>query len=104
VRQVPGRGARREGADLEKLLPCHRAAARKALAKDSRRAPAGPCLQGSCGVPEAPRALALAITEPFLFPRAVSVPSPAVTRLAPREVAAPSATADGPPTPPPRRA
>jgi hypothetical protein len=91
--------------DLEKLPPCHRAAARKALAKESRRAPAGPCFQGSCGVPEAPRALALTFAEPFLLPRAVSLPSPdEVTRLAPREVAAGSATADGPATPPPRRA
>jgi hypothetical protein len=90
--------------DVENLPPCHRAAARKALAAESRRAPAGPCLQGSCGVPEAPRALALTIAEPFLLPRAVTLPSPGVTRLAPREVAVPGTAADRPPTPPPRRA
>ena len=87
--------------DVEKLPPCHRAAARKALAEESRRPPPGPCFQGSCGAPEAQRAAALPMAESFLLPDAAAPPAPPVSGLTPEACAEPDDAGRVPPTPPP---
>lgn len=88
----------------EKVPPCHRAAARKAL---SERAPAGPrsepCIEGTCGRAGEPTTTAAGV-EPFCLPVAAAVAL--VDRTEPRQIVADAARdrALEPETPPPRAA
>jgi hypothetical protein len=90
-------------ADDASLPPCHRAAARKALASEPRPAPAGaPCATGSCGALD-PRPVAASGVEPFVLPAPpAALRAPLVARLVER-TARPSQVARAPETPPPRR-
>lgn len=92
-------------ADLEGQPPCHRAAARKALAGERRREESGrPCLKGSCGVPEAPRAIARTVGESFTLAQAPPLARPASEEAFFTELSAPPDRAVAPESPPPRSA
>lgn len=92
---------RAQEAELEKLPPCHRAAARQA-AQAERDEPAGPCLRGSCGNPEDHPATATGL-DPFTLPGGSGPPAAPVAGRAP--LGAPTAlqVPQVPETPPPRR-
>lgn len=89
-------------ADAERLPPCHRAAA---IAEAQRQAAgpqaSGPCLRGSCGLPEQPRATPAGI-EPFLIPIATGIAAPSPAGQPAGQQAAPRAVPREPETPPPR--
>jgi hypothetical protein len=96
------RAALEARADDASLPPCHRAAAKKALARESRPAPAGvPCATGSCGALD-PRPVTASGVEPFVLPAPVAFPlAPLEARLTePAERRGQVARA--PDTPPPR--
>jgi hypothetical protein len=88
--------------DLDKLPPCHRAAAQKAAAAQEPRTPAGPCLRGSCGAPEVPQSLVLPTAERVVMPATPAPAAPPVARLAATVARAPAHDVPAPPTPPPR--
>lgn len=88
----------------EKLPPCHRAAARKAQAREERAARRTfPCIEGACGGSGQP-VLAPVGTEPFFTPSALAVARAERTEFRPCATTAARERSLEPETPPPRPA
>jgi hypothetical protein len=103
-------GATARRAELEKLPPCHRAAAEAALAREEREGgedrggPSGaPVISGCCGDPDAHRAT-LVSPDPFAPPPPVLLVPPAFAGRARDRDCSPRDRVRAPPRPPPRHA
>jgi hypothetical protein len=98
-----GRGHGENTASAKALPACHRGGSRGALAaNEQERTRRSPCVQGACGLPEAPRAVTPRVAESFLIPRPVALVAQehqaVLEPLRGVEIAAPAR----PETPPPR--
>ncbi len=89
-------------AELEKLPPCHRAAARAARDRTAQASRSGrPMLTGCCSTP-GPQRATLAAADPFVLPPALRLPAAGGGEDLRRSGVEPRDARREPPTPPPR--
>jgi hypothetical protein len=94
------RAARR--AELDRLPPCHRAAALAEQERDERAPPSGPAILGCCGFP-GQHVAAPGPGQPFVPPGELALPHPMEAGPTPVPVVDGPGLDRAPPTPPPRR-
>lgn len=91
-------------AELEKLPPCHQAAARAARDRNAQASRSGrPMLTGCCSTP-GPQRATLATADPFVLPPVLRLPAGGADEVGRRSRVEPGDLLPEPPTPPPRPA